>query len=72
MAGVAVNLEAEAYRRLYPDAFYAKFLAAGTRPDGRLLSAARATSVSIMYRGPGRCGWVPVRSQRRYRGERVL
>ena len=40
------SLEADAFRRLYPNQFYANFLAQHTRPDGRALMQARPISVT--------------------------
>ena len=38
-------MEAAAYKRLYPHEYYGKFIAEGTRPDGRPLGRSRAMSV---------------------------
>lgn len=40
------SLEAEAFRRLYPNQFYASFLAKQMRPDGRALMQSRPISVT--------------------------
>jgi len=39
-------MEAEAYRKLYPQEFLGRFLSEGLRPDGRGLSKARSVSVN--------------------------
>lgn len=41
------TLEADAFRRLYPAEYYAKFIAQSVRPDGRPLGVARSTSVGL-------------------------
>ena len=43
----SVNLQSEAFKRLYPDEFYAKFIAEGVRPDGRPLGRPRPVSVGL-------------------------
>ena len=43
----AQELDEAAFRRLYPDDFYARFFAEGVRPDGRPVSHARHTSIGI-------------------------
>ena len=40
-------LQAEAFQRLYPDQYLAKFVAQGVRPDGRALALPRATSIGL-------------------------
>lgn len=40
-------LQAEAFAKLYPEQYYAKFVSQGVRPDGRPLGAARPTSVGL-------------------------
>jgi exosome complex component RRP43 len=42
------QLQADAFKRLYPEHFFARFVAEGLRPDGRALGVARPVSV-----GPG-------------------
>ena len=39
--------QAEAFRRLYPDQYLARFLASGIRADGRPLARARPTTVGV-------------------------
>lgn len=41
------ELQAEAFKQLYPEQYYAKFIKSNLRPDGRSLSSARATSIGI-------------------------
>jgi exosome complex component RRP43 len=41
------SLAAEAFRRLYPDQYFSRFLADGIRPDGRTLGRARATTIGL-------------------------
>ena len=41
------ELQAEAFKQLYPEQYYAKFINSNLRPDGRSLSSARATSIGI-------------------------
>ena len=41
------GLEADAFQRLYPDAYYAEFLKQGVRPDGRQSGEARETSLAV-------------------------
>ncbi|CAI7892204.1 unnamed protein product [Closterium sp. NIES-53] len=40
-------LDADALRRLYPEAFWAPFLAEGMRPDGRPIGQARGVSIGL-------------------------
>jgi exosome complex component RRP43 len=49
MAGsaAATDLQSEAFRRLYPEEFYAKFIAEGVRPDGRPLGRPRPVSIGL-------------------------
>lgn len=39
--------QAEAFKKLYPDQYYKKFLSQNTRPDGRSLIQTRPASVSL-------------------------
>ncbi len=41
------GLDADAFRKLYPDQFFARFLDDGIRPDGRTLGRSRATNIGI-------------------------
>ena len=41
------SLAADAFKRLYPDQYFSRFLADGIRPDGRTLGRARATSIGL-------------------------
>ncbi|KAK9908249.1 hypothetical protein WJX75_004814 [Coccomyxa subellipsoidea] len=41
------ELQAEAFKRLYPNEYYAKFISKSLRPDGRPLGGARATTIGI-------------------------
>lgn len=43
----ATQIEADAFQRLYPDQYYAKFIQRGVRPDGRPLALARPTSIAL-------------------------
>lgn len=45
--GPTADLQAEAFQRLYPDQYLAKFIAQGVRPDGRPLALPRATSIGL-------------------------
>lgn len=45
--GSSEALQAEAFQRLYPDQYLAKFVAQGVRPDGRPLALPRATSIGL-------------------------
>ena len=47
MAAATATIEADAYARLYPDQYFAKFIESGVRPDGRPLALARATSIAL-------------------------
>lgn len=40
-------LDADAFQRLYPDAYYAEFLKQGVRPDGRTFDQARDTTLAV-------------------------
>ncbi|KAG2501159.1 hypothetical protein HYH03_000974 [Edaphochlamys debaryana] len=44
-ATVADDVEAEAFKRLYPEQFFDRFLGEGVRPDGRPLGRARAVTI---------------------------
>jgi hypothetical protein len=46
-AAASTNLQSEAFRRLYPEEFYAKFIAEGVRPDGRPLGRPRPVSIGL-------------------------
>ena len=39
--------QSEAFRRLYPEEFYARFVAEGVRPDGRPLGRPRPVSIGL-------------------------
>ena len=39
--------QAGAFKRLYPDKYFARFVADGIRPDGRPLGRARATTIGL-------------------------
>lgn len=41
------ELQAEAFKQLYLEQYYAKFINSNLRPDGRSLSSARTTSIGI-------------------------
>ena len=41
------ELQAEAFQRLYPDQYFAKFIEQSVRPDGRPLALPRATSIGL-------------------------
>ena len=41
------SLDADAFRRLYPDQYYARFLEDDIRPDGRTLGRSRATTIGL-------------------------
>ena len=41
------TLEPDAFRKLYPDQYYSRFVAEGLRPDGRPLSQARPTTIAL-------------------------
>ncbi|KAM0824329.1 hypothetical protein ACQ4PT_070272 [Festuca glaucescens] len=45
--GLAGEMEVEAYRRLFPLAFFERHLRESVRPDARRLSEARATTVAL-------------------------
>jgi hypothetical protein len=40
-------LEPDAFKKLYPDQYYARFVAEGLRPDGRPLARARPTTIAL-------------------------
>ena len=40
-------LDADAFQRLYPEAYYAEFLKQGVRPDGRTFDQARDTTLAV-------------------------
>ena len=46
-ASASNELQAEAFKQLYPEQYYAKFISANLRPDGRSLHDARAVSIGI-------------------------
>lgn len=46
-AAASNELQAEAFKRLYPNEYYAKFISQSLRPDGRPLGGARATTIGI-------------------------
>ncbi len=39
--------QAATFKRLYPDQYFARFVADGVRPDGRPLGRARATTIGL-------------------------
>ena len=41
------ELQAGAFKQLYPEQYYAKFINSNLRPDGRSLDGARATTIGI-------------------------
>lgn len=41
------GLDAQAFRRLYPDLYLQRFLDDGIRPDGRTLGRWRATTIGL-------------------------
>jgi exosome complex component RRP43 len=41
------TLDPEAFKKLYPDAFYRKFIESGIRPDGRAFGRARPTTIGL-------------------------
>lgn len=43
----SAELQSEAFKRLYPEEFYAKFIAEGVRPDGRPLGRPRPVSIGL-------------------------
>lgn len=43
----AAEVEADAFKRLYPEQFFDRFLSAGVRPDGRPIGRARAVTVGM-------------------------
>ena len=47
MAAGGEVLEAEAFQRLYPEQYYAKFIEQSVRPDGRPLGRPRPASVGF-------------------------
>ncbi len=59
-------MDADTFRRLYPDDYLRKFVEQGLRPDGRPLAAARPTSIGLgavstadaRCAGQGRCACV--------------
>ncbi|KAG0465094.1 hypothetical protein HPP92_019258 [Vanilla planifolia] len=51
-AGLAAEIEVEAYRRLFPLQYYERHLAESVRPDSRALNRARDTTVAL---GPVTC-----------------
>ncbi|KAI7841051.1 hypothetical protein COHA_005279 [Chlorella ohadii] len=46
-AAAAGQVDADTFRRLYPDDYLRKFVEQGLRPDGRPLAAARPTSIGL-------------------------
>lgn len=46
-AGGAVDMEVEAFKRLYPLQFFERYLNSNVRPDGRPLMRARPTSINL-------------------------
>jgi len=46
-ASASNELQAEAFKQLYPEQYYAKFINSNLRPDGRSLGSARATSIGV-------------------------
>ena len=43
----AASLDADAFRRLYPEQYFQRFLDDDIRPDGRTLGRSRATNIGI-------------------------
>jgi exosome complex component RRP43 len=41
------NLDADAFRKLYPEQYFQRFLDDGIRPDGRTIGRSRATTIGI-------------------------
>jgi polyribonucleotide nucleotidyltransferase len=41
------QLEADAFKRIYPEEYFQRFLSEGTRPDGRPLGRARSTIIGF-------------------------
>lgn len=39
--------QSEAFQRLYPDEYYARFIAEGVRPDGRPLGRPRTVTIGL-------------------------
>lgn len=46
-AATGVGLQADAFKKIYPEQFFARFLEDGIRPDGRPLGRCRETSVAV-------------------------
>jgi hypothetical protein len=46
-AGIAAQMEVEAFRRLFPVPFYDRHLSESVRPDARTLDSARETSITL-------------------------
>lgn len=46
-AAASADMQSEAFKRLYPEEFYARFIAEGVRPDGRPLGRPRPVSVGL-------------------------
>ena len=40
-------VQAEAFKKLYPEQYYSRFISQNTRPDGRSLGRARAATVGL-------------------------
>lgn len=41
------ELGPDAFKKLYPEVYYKKFVASGVRPDGRTFGRARATTIGL-------------------------
>jgi hypothetical protein len=54
-AGGAVDMEVEAFKRLYPLQFFERYLNSNVRPDGRPLMRARPTSINLGKQLIGAC-----------------
>lgn len=45
--GLGQELGPDAFKKLYPEQYYKRFLASGVRPDGRNFGRARPTTIGI-------------------------
>jgi exosome complex component RRP43 len=43
----AGQLDPDAFKKLYPESFYQKFIESGIRPDGRVFGRARPTTIGL-------------------------
>lgn len=46
-AAIGTGLDADAFRKLYPEDYFKSFLEDGIRPDGRVLGRARPTTIGL-------------------------